>query len=341
MKGRFEMVRVAVIGAGFIGEVHANSLNRLDNAEISAIVSSREKEGKEFADKYGARHFTSLDALLTEGEVDCVDICTPTFVHTEMTIKAAEAGKHILCEKPLALSVRDVDRMIKVVRGNNVKAMAGHTLRFWPEYIKAKQIVDSGELGKPLHAFCERLAATPDWHKNSWGFNEGKGGGASIDLHIHDLDYLIWLFGQPKVVNASGVYKPALGGVSHIGTNVVFQNGVTAFAEGGWAFKGAFPFTMALRILCEKGTIEWILRAGKNIEERDQKNNLLIYKEDGSIVEPEIEEEDPYFLECKYFIDCIDKNMPIENATFEDGRNALELALAATKAAKDQKPVKL
>lgn len=335
------MVKVAVVGAGFIGEVHANSMQRLDNAEISAVVSSREKEGGDFADKYGARHFTSLENLLAEGNADCVDICTPTFVHPEMVLRCAEAGKHILCEKPLALSLREVDKMIKAVRANNVKAMAGHTLRFWPEYRKAKEIVDSGELGKPLHAFCERLAATPDWHKDSWGFKENKSGGASVDLHIHDLDYLIWLFGQPKLVSAAGVYKPELGGVSHIGTNIVFQNGVVGFAEGGWTFKGAFPFTMALRILCEKGTIDWILRAGKNIEERSQKMRLQIYKEDGSVEEPEVEEEDPYFLECKYFIDCIEKNRPIENATFEDGRNALELALAATKAAKEQKPVRL
>lgn len=335
------MVKVAVIGAGFIGDVHANSIHRLENAEVSAVVSSREKEGKEFADKFGAKHFISLEQLLREGEADCVDICTPTFVHPEMVQMSAEAGKHILCEKPLALSLKDTDRMIKAVRGNKVKAMAGHTLRFWPEYIKAKQIVDSGDLGKPLHAFCERLAATPDWHKNSWGFQEQKGGGASVDLHIHDLDYLIWLFGQPKTVSAAGVYKPELGGVSHIGTNIVFQNGVTGFAEGGWTFKGSFPFTMALRILCEKGTIEWILRAGKNIEERSQKMKLIVYKEDGSIEEPEVEEEDPYYLECKYFVDCIDNDIPIENATFEDGRNALELALAATKSAKEQKPVKL
>ncbi|MFP4563337.1 MAG: Gfo/Idh/MocA family protein [Spirochaetia bacterium] len=335
------MVKVAVVGAGFIGEVHAGGLSKLDNADITAVVSGREKEGKEFADKYGARHFSTLKELLKEGDVDCVDLCTPTFTHPDMVVKSAEAGKHILCEKPLALTLKDADRMIKAVQTNKVKAMAGHTLRFWPEYIKAKQIIDSGELGKPLYALCERLAVTPDWHKNSWGFDESKGGGASVDLHIHDLDYLIWLFGQPKQVSATGVYKPELGGVSHIGSNIVFQNGVTAFAEGGWTFKGSFPFTMTLRVLCEKGTVEWILRAGKNIEERASKMNLIIYKPDGTIEEPEVEEEDPYFLECKYFVDCIDKNQPIENGTFEDGRNALELALAATKSAKEQKTVKL
>lgn len=335
------MVKVAIVGAGFIGEVHANSMHKLENAKVAAVVSSREKEGAEFAEKFGARRYSTLEELLEQGDVDCVDICTPTFLHAAMTEKAAEAGKHILCEKPLALSIGDVDKMIKVVRKNNVKAMAGHTLRFWPEYVKAKEIIDSGELGKPLHVFCERLAATPDWHKGSWGFNEARGGGASVDLHIHDLDYLIWLFGQPKMVNAVGVQKPELGGISHIGTNIVFRNGVTGFAEGGWTFKGAFPFTMVLRILCEKGTIDWMLRAGKNIEERGQKNKLTVYKDDGSVEEPAVAEEDPYFLQCKYFIDCIDKDAPIENATFEDGRNALELALAATKSAKDQKPVKV
>ncbi len=335
------MVKVAVVGAGFIGAVHANSFARVENAEITAVVSSRAEEGREFAGKYGARHFLDLETMLAEGNVDAVDICTPTFVHRDMTVKAARAGKHILCEKPLALSLVEVDEMIAVVREQGVKAMAGHTIRFWPEYVKAKQIVDSGELGKPLHAYCARLAATPDWHKNSWAFDEKLGGGASVDLHIHDLDYLIWLFGQPKLVSAAGPNMPELGGIAQIGTNIVFQNGVTSLAEGGWAFPAGFPFTIVLRILCEKGTIEWNLRAGKNIEERSQKLQLVVYKEDGTMEVPEIEQEDPYFLQCKYFTDCIDNDLPIENATLEDGRNALELALAASRSAREQKQITL
>jgi predicted dehydrogenase len=270
-----------------------------------------------------------------------VDICTPTYLHAGLAVEAAEAGLHVFCEKPIARTLKEADRIIKAVAKSKVKAMVGHAIRFWPEFRKAKEIIESGELGEPLHAHCERLAATPDWHKNGWGFNEKQGGGASVDLHIHDLDYLTWLFGQPERISAAGVRDDSLGGVSHITTNIHFQNGKCAFAEGGWAFSSSFPFTMVLRILCKRGTVEWIFRAGKNIEDRSQKKNLVVYRSDGSIDEPEVEEGDAYYLECKYFVDCIDHDREITNATLQDGRNALALALAATKSAKEHRAIKL
>jgi len=335
------MVKVALIGTGFISEVHASSYASLDNAELTAVVSTTEEKGKKFAEKYKADYYPNIQELVKSGKADCVDICIPTYLHSDTVVEAAELGFDIFCEKPVAINLKDAEKMIKAVKKNSVKAMVGHAIRFWPEYIKAKEIVESGELGKPLHVFCQRLAATPDWHKNSWGFDEKRGGGASVDLHIHDLDYLIWLLGKPKLVSAEGVRNDSLGGMAHITTNILFESGVTGFAEGGWAFGSSFPFTAALRIICEKGTIEWTLRAGKNIEERSQKLNLVVYKNDGTVEEPEVEQEDAYFLECKYFIDCIENNREIDNATLEDGKNALELALAATKAAKEHKIVKL
>ena len=335
------MIKVAIVGAGFIGNVHANNYNQIGNADVVAIVDSVEEKGKKLAKQFNANFYTDIDDLLKRENIDSVDICTPTFLHTEMAIKAANAGKNVFCEKPLALSLEDAGRIIEAVKKNKVKAMVGHVIRFWPEYAKAKEIVGSGQLGEPLHAFCERLAVTPDWHEGNWGFNEKYSGGASIDLHIHDLDYLIWLFGKPSLIKAQGVYNEKLGGLVHIATNIEFANGKSGLAEGGWGFSGSFPFTMVLRILCEKGSIEWIFRAGKNIEERSQKANLTVYKSDGSIDEPKVEQEDGYLLECKYFIDCLENNKDIEIATLEDGRNALELALAATKSAKEGKTIKI
>jgi predicted dehydrogenase len=335
------MVKVALVGTGFIGEIHAKSYENIQNANLAAVISTTPEKGRQFAEKFGASYYPNLQELLKKEEVDCVDICTPTYVHADMAVEAAEAGLHVLCEKPIAITLKEADRIIEAVAKGTVKAMAGHTMRFWPEYRKAKEIIESGELGEPLHAHCERLAATPDWHKNRWGLNEKQGGGASVDLHIHDLDYLIWLFGKPKFVSAVGVPDDSLGGISHITTNIDFENGKSGFAEGGWAFSSSFPFTMILRILCERGTVEWIFRAGKNIENRSQKMNLIVYKNDGSIDEPEVPEDDAYYLECKYFIDCIDNDREITNATLQDGRNALALALAATKSAKENRAIKI
>ena len=338
------MIKVALIGAGFIGHAHASAYSQIKNAKITAIVDNFEENGKKMAEDFNARYYKNIDELLLDTDADCVDICVPTFTHPEIAIKAANAKKHVLCEKPLALSLKDADEMIKAAKVNNIKAMTGHVLRFWPEYVKIKELIDSGYLGDPVHAFCERLAVTPDWQVGSWDKNEKFSGGAAIDLHIHDLDLLIWLFGRPEIIKAQGVLDPSNpkgGGFSHIFTTAQFKNGKSGFAEGGWAFQGAFPFTMAVRILCEKGTVEWIFRAGKNIEERSQAANIKIYNNDGSVDTIEARQSDAFFNELSYFINCIEKNIPIENATFEDGKTALEFALAAIKSAREQSVIRI
>ncbi|MHB1347956.1 MAG: Gfo/Idh/MocA family protein [Candidatus Humimicrobiaceae bacterium] len=338
------MIKVALIGAGFIGHAHASALCQIKNAQIVAVVDNFEENGKKMSQELNTKYFKNIDELLVNTDADLIDICVPTFTHPEIAIKAANAGKHVLCEKPLALSLKDADEMIKAAKANKIKAMTGHVLRFWPEYVKIKELVDSGCIGAPVHAFCERLAVTPDWQVGNWDKSEKFSGGAAIDLHIHDLDLLIWLFGRPEIIKAQGVPDPSNpkeGGFSHIFTTAQFKNGKSGFAEGGWAFKGAFPFTMAVRILCEKGTVEWIFRAGKNIEERSQAANIKVYNNDGSVTTIEALQSDAFLNELTYFIDCIEKNKPIENATFEDGRAALEFALASIKSAREQSIIKL
>ena len=337
------MIKVAVIGAGYIGQAHINALKQIKNASIVAIVDNLEDRAKELALSLNTKYFKNIDELLKNSDAEVIDVCVPTFAHPETVIKAANAGRHVLCEKPIALTLKDTDDMINAVKKNNVKAMNGLVLRFWPEYVKIKEIIDSGVYGMPLHAFCQRLAVTPDWQVGGWDKNEKFSGGAAIDLHIHDLDLLIWLFGKPQIVKAQGsvnTQNPE-GGFSHIYTTASFKDNKSGFAEGGWDFKGAFPFTMAVRVVCEKATIEWIFRAGKNIEERGLATNIKIYNFDGSIETIEVNQTDAFLNEISYFIDCIENNKPIERATFLDGRNALEFALAAIKSAREQTTVKL
>ncbi|MES0341068.1 MAG: Gfo/Idh/MocA family oxidoreductase [Candidatus Humimicrobiaceae bacterium] len=338
------MVKFALIGAGFIANMHVDAIKQIEGAEITAISDKVEEKGRKLAESCNAEYYSNIDELLKNVDIDCIDICVPTFLHEEMVIKVAAAKKHILCEKPLTLSLEAADNMIKAVKENGVKAMVGHALRFWPEYMSIKEYLDSNALGRPLQAFCQRLAVTPDWHQGNWGESEKFGGGAALDLHIHDLDYLIWLFGRPSIVMAQGMYDPVFkeaGGLVHIATTIEFENKVSAIAEGGWAFKGAFPFTMAIRILCEKGTIEWIFKAGKNIEKRSEKAEIVVYKNDGTIEKLESSADDAYFLEISYLVDCIKNDRNIEKASFEDGRKSLELALAAIKSAKEHCVVRL
>ena len=334
------MQKVVIMGAGFMGETHAAGYKLIDNAKVVAVVDSVKEKGTKIAKMFDAKHYSDFDKMLHSEDFDILDICTPTKTHPWIVKKAAQAKKNILCEKPLALSVEAADEMIEDVNKNGVAAMVGQVLRFWPEYVKIKEIVESKQYGKPLHTYCARLCVPPEWYEGKWGYLEENSGGAVLDLSIHDLDYLLWLYGKPTSLKAQGVYIKELGGLSHVVTGIEFENGTSGVAEGGWAFTGEFPFTMVVRILLEEATIDWEFRAGKNIEQRDEVCTVSVYEKSGKTYDLDVEQKDPYYLECQYFVDRLDQGLAIERATFEDGRQAVEVAIAARESAKSKKIIK-
>ena len=335
------MIRAAIVGAGLAGNMHANILtNEIDGVDVVSIVDKNEDKAKHFSKKYNARYYTDFDEMLIKEEIDLVVVSTTTPFHAYFAIKAAAAGKIVFCEKPMAFTLREADKLIQAVTKNRVKCMIGHVLRFWPEYVKVKEIVNSGVLGIPLHGVAERLLAMPDWTEDDWYKREELGGGAALDVQVHDIDYLSWIFGKAKIVKAQGIYDSSYGGWVHMATNIEYENGTGGFVQGGIRYQKKFPFTMVLRIICEKGTVEWIFRGGAHLEERGKQVPIFIYKQD-AIEQVEVEQVDPYIQEWSYFIKCIEKDIPPENATVEDGRHALEVALASIRSAKKGTAVKL
>ncbi|MCL5073111.1 MAG: Gfo/Idh/MocA family oxidoreductase [Actinobacteria bacterium] len=338
------MIKVAIIGAGYIGGVHANACSKLKNAKVVALADKDFGKAKMMAKNLNAEPYNDFDKLLSNEDIDVVAICTPTFLHREMVEKSAKARKHIFCEKPVALTIDETKQMIKAIKKYNVKSMVGHVLRFWPEYVMAKDIIMDGTIGKPIHIFCERLGVIPDWAENGWNKREDLGGGAALDLQIHDLDYMIFLLGEPLFVSSQGIYNENLGGWAHMSSLIKFKSGQNGCVNAGWSVQGKFPFTMLLRIICENGTIEWISRAGENIAEtldgKAQKSVIKIYKSNGEIITAKSKEIDPFYAQWDYFINCVEKNKEIDNSTFEDGKKSLELALATIKSTKENRIIK-
>jgi predicted dehydrogenase len=327
------MVRIAIVGAGYIGQLHAHILHKeFENASVVAIVDKEEKKGRKLASDTGGVYYSDFEMMLKKEDADVVAICTPTRLHANMVLKSAEAGKHIFCEKPLAPTVHDALRMIKAVKRYKITAMAGHVLRFWPVYAKVKEMVSNKELGKPIHCYCERLLTIPAYTQDGWN-RDPLLGGVAFDVQIHDLDFMLWLFGKPKKVVSNGVYDESFGGWLHIQSSIDFVNDTTGLVQAGWGFPDQFPFTMGFRVLCEKGTIEWSFRAGQLLEERDLKANLLVYDTNGSTQKVNVDPTDAFILQWQYFLTRIVNNETVDNATFEDGKKALELALATIKSA--------
>jgi predicted dehydrogenase len=330
------MIKVAIIGAGFMGRMHAEVYRNLSKANLIAIADSDLEKAQLLADKHKANAYSSLEELTNQEDIDAVDICLPTFLHKECVIKAARLGKDILCEKPIALTLEDAEEMLQVAKKARVKLMIAQVIRFWQEYVILKKIYQTGEFGRLLSITLTRLASTPTYAWDNWLTDVKRSGGALLDLHIHDTDYLLYLLGKP-VCLASRVSTGRLK-YAHVFTTFIFPDKVIAFTEGGWDMPDNFPFTMAYTALFEKGAVEFnsgnektlaIYRPGKEIEYPTVKPELKAKANGGG----NIADLGGYFSEIKYFIDCLKNNEEPGQASAQSARDSLEIVLSEMKSA--------
>jgi len=334
-----ERVRVGVIGAGMMGETHALAYSRIEGVELLAVCDVIPNLAEALAKKVGAKKFfTDYKETLKLPEVDIVDICVPTRFHPELVMAAAEAGKNVFCEKPMALSLREADAMIEATERTGVKFMVGHVLRFWPEYVAAKGVIASGELGAPLSASAVRIGPPPLW--SPWFLNPEMSGGAVLDLHIHDLDILNWLFGEPEIVFCQGL-RSEKGSWDHVLTTVSYGGGGRGHACASWFMPQSFPFTAELRVVCEEGAVEFSSRAAsaKAEELLGAGRTLAVWKE-GQPEYPSMPKKDGYFAEIEYFVERVKKDERPTVITPEDARLAVALCLAARRSAEEGRAVR-
>jgi len=340
------MVRVGLAGLGFMGGTHAQCHAAIPNSKLVAVCDVEKDRREKFAETYGATPYASLEEML-KADLDMVDLCLPTYLHREAVEAAAKAKKHILCEKPMALSAAECDAMAAAVKRAGVEFMVGHVIRFWPEYVVVKGILDSGKLGKIKWMSATRMSPPPTWSWREWLFDPKLSGGAVLDLHIHDLDFLAWILGKPKTIAAAGT-KTKLGGLDNVFTTMTgTPSGAVGFAECSLEMAGGFPFTMGLKANLEGGSIELNSRLTPS---------LLVAHADGSVTYPEVPQPEVpavagagsagnisalggYFVEVNYFVNCVDKGQKPTTVTAEEAKYAVELCLAATKSAETGKPV--
>ncbi len=319
------MLRVGIVGAGFMATLHAAGWAKTP-ACLAAIYSNVPEKARQLAHEYGTQAADSLDALI-DG-VDIVDICTPTHLHYEMVLRAAAAGKHIVCEKPLARTVDQAEQMITGCRHAGVKLLVGHVVRFFPEYAQAKMIVDRGEIGRVGVVRLRRVSSLPTWSEDNWLMDEEKSGGMLLDLMIHDFDYARWVAGEVESVFARNVRR-ALPGEPRDYALVILRHtsGALSHVEGGWAYPPGM-FRTALEIAGSGGLIEH--PSGSSVPL--QINLMETGKAKASGVPTSPLTEDPYVTEIKHFYDVI-ANDSEPRVTAADGLAALRIALAAIESA--------
>jgi len=291
------------------------------------------------AGELGIKVYRDLDAVLRDDGVDMLDICVPTFLHREFVEKTLAAGKHALCEKPMALTVEDCAAMVEAGEKASAKFMVAHNHRFYVENDMIQKLAVSGRMGKIYSCSAYRIGVTPDWSEGGWITDPLKSGGAATDFILHDIDLCNWIGGRPRLVMAQGI-RSERGAWDYMDISIDYDSGIKGFVEGGWMCKGQWPFTQEHRVMGDKGIANWVSRAEKNIEKRNQANSVIGVFIEGEPAEyPEWKKRDNYEIEIEYFLDCAANDKPVEIVRPIDGYRAIQVSLAAKKSAETLKPV--
>ena len=320
------MIKVGLIGCGFMGAMHANCYKNIEGVEIVALADIREEKAKELAEGTNATLYGDGKELIEKADVDVIDICLPTYLHAEYAMLAMEKVKYVFVEKPVALTLKQGKQLIKKAKETGAQVQVGQVIRFWDEYVELKKFVDSGVYGKVINANFRRISPRPLWGWNNWLLDDTLSGGAGQDLHIHDVDFVLSLFGKPKKFYSVKSNKGEKN--SYVNTLMKYNDFVVG-VEGTWDLPGNYPFTATFRVVFEKAVVE---NAG---------GKFMLYTDDG-VSEIKIEKKElqgeaykggnvsdlgGYYNELVYFTDKAKKGESVEKATLVDGVASLEFLL--------------
>jgi predicted dehydrogenase len=330
---------VAVVGLGFMGVTHLRAYQNNSRARIVAVCGRRRlpvngtlrgvrgniKDSASLRLGPRVKVYRVFAEILADPDVDVVDICTPTSLHPTQAVAALKAGKHVLCEKPLAPTSAAARKVLRVAEASGKFFMPAMCMRFWPGWAWLKEAVAEKTFGRVLAAEFRRISAKPAWSRSG-----SHPGGALFDLHIHDTDFVNFLFGAPESVFSAGVCD-SHGNVDHVVTQYFFPKGPTVQAQGSWLLRQGF--NMGYTLYCERATIDFDFARGQDalqITQAGKKTRRL-----------RLREADGYAAEIGYFVDCVARGRKPVIVTARDGVTALAICEAEAKSVRTGRVVKV
>ena len=300
------MINVGIAGIGFMGWIHWLAYRKSSGVRVAAI-SSRDAKRRagdwrnikgnfgppgEQVDLADVKTFESLEAMLADPSIDLVDLCLPPHLHAEAALRAFKAGKHVFCEKPLALTEKECVKMVEAARKAKKQLFAGHVLPFVPEYAEARRIIAEGRHGKLLGGWFKRVISDPSWLPDF--YDPKRTGGPLLDLHVHDAHFIRLLFGMPTRVTSQGRRRGKV--AEYCQTMFHFKDrSLVVGAASGVINQQGRAFTHAFEIHLEKATLQYdfavIGGEGRLILP------LTVYDAQGGVQKPELGDGDP----CRAF----------------------------------------
>ncbi len=342
-----KQVGVGIIGSQFVSTIHAESLRACPSADIRAVASPTAGNAKAFAERFGIpRHFTDYRQMLAMPEIDMVVVGAPNDVHCQIALDAAAAGKHLVMEKPLALNLVEADRMIAACREAGVKLMYAEELCFAPKYVRLKQLLESGALGRPTLVKQSEKHDGP--HAAHFWDVERSGGGVTMDMGCHAIEFFRWMLGRPQIKSVYAQMSTSVHGARTRGDDnailiLEFEGGATAIAEESWTKPGGMDDRaevhgsegVAYADLLHGNAIVTYSSVGYDyaVEKAGSTRgwSFTIYEEAWNY---------GFHGEMAHFVDCV-QNDRIPVVTGDDGREVLETIFAAYESARTGRKVML
>ncbi len=326
------MQDLVLIGFGFMGKTHADVYRRLPAVRVVGVVEPGGEAIREELSACGLGGlpvFADLPTAIGAVDFSVADICLPTDLHHGITLQALAAGKHVFCEKPIALRRDEAEAMTRAARLADRQLMIGHCIRFWPEYVELKRMADSGNHGRLVALSLGRRTGRPAYSREDWVNQPERCIGAALDLHIHDTDFLIDLLGVPKAVDSQALRDES--GWSSIATHYLYD-GCLVTAEGAWNYPANWGFQMRFSAVFERAVLDYDSRA----------TDTLTLTLDNSAPAPiGVPPGDGYFHELTYFIDCLERGASVTINTGEQATASLEVVLAEIQSADSQQRITL
>lgn len=328
------MLKCAVVGCGGLGKTHLRSLVELEKSRGDfKVVALCDVEPSQFtaavqinigdvgaSDVSAYRLYNDVDEMLEKEELDFCVTALPTYEHARIGVKILNKGVHLFSEKPMALTLEECDDMLRAAKKNNCKLMIGQCIRYANEFLYLKELMESGKYGKLVHIRFNRMSATPRWSWQHWMEDVNKSGGAALDLHVHDTDFVNFLFGIPDSVVSFATHDKT--GFDSIHTTYVYDDrDALIMATGDWGLT-KYPFNQYCLMNLEHATV--ILDRGV----------ITVYPEEGAAFSPEVALNNTKQSEEGEFIDCILQNKESAVNPASDSRNSIMIALAEIESAK-------
>ena len=328
------MARIGIIGCGGMGGHHSRSMAKIDAAVITACADVSEPSRAKLAETYGIENvFSDYRDLLALDTVDAVFVCLPTFLHRDAVVAAAQAGKHVFCEKPVSMKLEHAQEMIDACAKGGVKFMVGFVRRFDHFWCKLRDLIQAGAIGRPV---LWRQCAASGGPAQPWFNDAEKGGGPLIDGAVHNYDFTRSIFGEAALAMGSMKTFKSDSTALDTGTGLVrFQSGDEIMLSWSWGLPKGASGAALNDVLGPQGVISFSAPADQFPEGTSPQTHggYTVTLADGKQRVEVYEKNDMFFDEVSHFIDCVDnETKPL--VTGVDGKRALEIGLAILESSK-------